>query len=138
MTDKKQVVVKTYSTSWISGLFIAIVVGFIGLILVACNPLWTVAEPRLLIGFLTGFVLTFVIQLIAITCLIPFVGIYLYWIWANYFCDWFLGIAHLQILDVLRWLPLVICGFFGAIIFVIFSAFAVILLGALASAIISR
>jgi hypothetical protein len=129
--DKKKVIVKTYSSSWVSSLVIAIIMGFIALLLVATNPNWVIVEPRLLVAFLGGFLMTFIVQLLTLACCIPFVGIYLYWIWANWFCDWFLGITHLQVLDILRWIPLVICGIFGAIICVIFRIFAIVLMGAI-------
>lgn len=137
MKNTSKVVKKTYGTSWATSFVIAIIVGLFGLLLVATNPSWTIAEPRLLIGFLAGFILTFVVQLITLACIIPFVGIYLYWIWANAFCDWFLNITHLQALDVVRWIPLVVCGIFGLIICVVFSIFAVVLIGLIISALSS-
>jgi small-conductance mechanosensitive channel len=105
------------------------------LLLVGTNPSWGIPLWE---GFVAGFLMTFVIQIITLACLIPFVGIYLYWIWANAFCDWFLGVTHLETLDILRWIPLVFCGIFGAIICVVFSIFALVAIGIIVSAIISR
>jgi small-conductance mechanosensitive channel len=133
--DKKKVVVKTFGTSWISSFFIAIVVGLIGLLIVGTNPSWNIPLWE---GFLSGFIMTFVVQLITLACCIPFVGIYLYWVWANSFCDWFFGITHLQALDVMRWIPLLVCGLFGIIFFVLFSLIALVFIGAIVSAILSR
>jgi hypothetical protein len=122
MISKKKAVEKTYSTSWMLGLFIAVIVGLIGLLLVGTNPSWNIPLWE---GFLSGFVLTLVVQLITLACIIPFAGLYLYWMWANEFCDWFLRITHLQSLDVIRWIPLVVCGIFGAIIFILFTILAI-------------
>jgi uncharacterized membrane protein YkgB len=120
MTDKTVIVKKTYSTSWVSSFVIAVIVGLIGLLI---THTWE--------GFVGGLVLTLVISLITLACLIPFVGIYLYWIWANSFCDWFLGVTHLEALNILRWLPLIVCGFFGLIICVVFSILALVAIGAI-------
>lgn len=137
MVSKKQVIATAYGTSWISTLPVAIIVGLISLLLVATNPSWTIAEPRLLIGFIAGFVMSLVVQIIVLACIIPFGGIFLYWMWVNAFCDWFLGVTHLQVLDIMRWIPIVIFGIFGAIIYLLFSFLAVIVIGAIVSAIIS-
>jgi hypothetical protein len=135
MTTKSVVVKKSLGTSWLSSLFLAVIVGFIGMLLVATNPSWNIPVWE---GFVAGLVMTIMTQVIALACLIPFVGIYLYWIWANAFIDWFLGVTHLEAIDIMKWIPLIYCGIFGAIIFGIFTILAIVVIGAIIYAIFNR
>jgi hypothetical protein len=136
MGNKKEIVTKTYGTSWISSIFIAIIAGFIGAILAN-------ASGQALMGFLVGFVMVFATEFILLACCIPFVGIYLYWIWSCWFYNWIINIAFVgnQTLInnflMLSLFPLILFAVFGAIIFVIFSVLAVVLIGAVISALSS-
>jgi hypothetical protein len=135
MATKSVVVKKSVGTSWLSSLILAVIVGLIGMLLVATNPSWNIPVWE---GFVVGLVMTIMTQIITLACFIPFIGIYLYWIWANAFIDWFLGATHLEAIGIVKWIPLVFCGFFGAIIFGIFTLFAIVVIGAGIYAILNR
>lgn len=127
MSEKKtvKVVTKTYGTSWLFTIILAIIVGIIGALICPSAPL---------MGFLAGVALTVVTDFIMLASFIPFVGVYLYWIWSKMFYDWLLGIvftgsnyANMMTLTIV---PLIIYAIFGVILCLVTSFIVVIIVGA--------
>jgi hypothetical protein len=123
--DKKSIVTKTYGSSWVLTIILAIVVGIIGALICPNAPLT---------GFLAGLVLTIVTGFIAFASFIPFVGVYLYWIWSKMFYDWLLGIvftgSNYTNMMTLTIVPLVISAIFGIILCLVTSFIVVVIVGA--------
>lgn len=111
MTSKKEIITKTYGSSWVA-----------------------------IMGFLVAFVMVFVAEFLVLACCIPFVGIYLYWIWSCWFFNWLINIAFagnqalINNFLTLSLIPLILFGIFGTFLFVVISVIAVVAIGALISA----
>lgn len=127
----KKIVTKSYGTSWFAVILLGIIVGLIGA-LITHQPLT---------GFLAGFLLVVVTDFILLASLIPFVGIYLYWIWSIAFYQWFLGLvfgvgtANYANMLALTLIPIIVFAIFGVILCIVTSVVVSALLLALIGAI---
>lgn len=127
MNTKTKVVTKTYGTSWLFTIVLAIIVGIIGALICPSAPLT---------GFLAGVALTVVTDFIMLASFIPFVGVYLYWIWSKMFYDWLLGLvfgvhtANFANMMALTLLPIIVFAIFGVILCLVTSFIVVVLIGA--------
>jgi len=122
MTSRTTVVKKTYGTSWISSIILGIILGIIGLLI---THTWE--------GFAVGFVMTFLVEIIVLANLIPFIGIYFYWIWANWVCDWLISIAGIQDANfqILKFVAIVLIGILGFILWIVITVIALVVIGAI-------
>jgi len=130
MNDKTQVVVKTYGTSWISSLIIALIVGAVGYLITSSIQ-----------GFIVGFVMVFLTEFIVLASLIPYVGIYFYWVWAIQLNQLLIGLGNFTtaqtatFTNLLIYAPLIYCLIVGIILFAVSSVVVTVFLGALIGAI---
>jgi hypothetical protein len=118
MNDKKstEVVTKTYGSSWIITIIIGLILGMVGYLI---SP---TAQ-----GFIVGFVIAFICELMVLVSMIPYVGIYLQWVWSLQICNWVVSLGNFTVsqsatFSTLLMFPLIFAMIFGAIIFLVFTS----------------
>lgn len=133
--DKKEIVTKTaktYGISWFSSILLAVIVGMLGYLVNTANPIN---------GFIVGFVIVFVSEVMVLACFIPYVGIYLYWIWSLTIDHMIMGWGNISntgiLYNTLIYIPLIFTMIAGVIIFVVFSVVATVFIGVIVGAIFS-
>lgn len=138
MNDKSKktvkVVTKTYGSSWVTSIILAVIVGLVGLLIGNASGM----QNGLLLGFIAGFVMTFVCELMVLASMIPYVGIYLQWIWSLQFSHWITSLAGFSSaspMNTLLYVPLIIFMMFGAIIYAVFTGIVTVAIGAIIGAI---
>jgi hypothetical protein len=135
MSKKKttQVIVKTYGTSWISTIILALIVGAVGYLIAPTMQ-----------GFVVGFVMTFLCELFLLASFIPYVGIYLQWIWTIQLSQWLISLGNFtatqsaMFTNVLLYFPLILFTIFGVIVYLVITGVVTVFIGALIGAILSR
>lgn len=121
-----EVVTKTYGSSWISSIVIAFIVGLVG---------WLIAPTAQ--GFIVGFVMSLLCELMVLASMIPFVGIYFQWVWTLQISHWLIGLGGFteaqygMFSNILLYFPLIFAMIFGVIVFAVITGVVVVLIGAL-------
>lgn len=128
-----RVVVKTYGTSWITSIILALLVGFIGFLIAPTMQ-----------GFVVGFVMVFLCELGLLASFIPYVGIYFQWIWTIQLNQWLISLGNFTatqtatFTNILLYFPLILFTIFGVIVYLVITGVVTVFIGALIGALLSR
>jgi hypothetical protein len=125
-----QVVTKTYGSSWITSIILAFIVGLIGLLIGNASGM----QNGILLGFVAGFVMTLGCELLVLASMIPYVGIYLQWVWSLQLSHWITGLAGFASsfpMNTLLYLPLILFMVYGAILYAVITGVVTVAIGAL-------
>src|SRR5208337_4412444 len=134
MSEKKkavQVIEKTYGTSWIFTIILALICGVVGFLI--GNP-----SGLGLQGFIVGAVMPIFCEILTLASFIPYVGIYCQWVWSLMLNHWVIGLAGFSStspINTLLYFPLILFTIFGAIIYLVVTGIVTVIIGALIGAI---
>ena len=138
-TDKlKGTVTKTYGSSWVFTIILALIMGAIGFIVGYRYPVTSSLLVSGLFGFIVGAVMTIFAEILVLASFIPYAGIFLQFIWTlqlDHILTHLAGFPSSSPMNTLIWIPLIVFMVFGAILYAVITGIVTVILASLADAV---